>query len=256
MITKNIPSDWRALQTEVARLLGECGFTAEVEAKVETVRGNVELDILAQENVNGRRYVVACECKHWRETRVPQTVVHAFRTVIGDIGANAGYLISLAGFQSGAYEASKRTNLRLVTWDEFLNEFEPTWYDAYFVQEIDRRLSPIMTYAEPFLPAWFSKLSAHDQTRYMKLKEKYDLFGMVAQSFGPWLRMIGEKGPPPSLPLVERLTPHPLMETIPRPILEEHAYREFLELCTAHGQVALAEFRELRDNVCTVADDP
>lgn len=32
----------------------------------------------------------------WR-SRVPQNVIHGFRTVLADIGANVGYIVSMAG---------------------------------------------------------------------------------------------------------------------------------------------------------------
>jgi hypothetical protein len=248
MITRTVPSTWQELQTEVARVLSECGFKAETSKTVSTVRGTVELDVYAEETVKGRRYSIACECKYWA-ARIPQSIVHGFRTVVADIGANIGYIVSKAGFQCGSFEASELTNLRLVTWEEFLLEFEGTWYDSYFAQEVHRRLSPIMTYAEPFKPAWYDRLSRPDQERYRDLKAEYDLFGMIVQSFGPYTRMLGPEKAPPTLPLESRLEPHEILRTIPEPILKETAYREFLDLCTEHGEEGIRKFRALRDKV-------
>jgi hypothetical protein len=246
VITNRIPSTWRALQRDVAQLLSECGFEAETAKKVSTARGQVELDVYAAETVKGRLHSVACECKHWTK-RVPQTVIHAFRTVLADIGVNAGYVISMKGFQPGSRRASALTNLRLVTWQEFLSEFEATWYDSYFTREIDKRLDPLMTYAEPFKPTWFDKLSPAQQGRYFDLKRRYDPFAVIMQSFGPYLRMLRPDEPRPSLPLDARLIPpHEFLKTIPEAILKETAYREFLELCTSHGEAAIRKFRALR----------
>jgi len=119
VITNHKPSTWQDLQTAVAQLLSECGFETATTKNVTTARGQVELDVYAEEDVKGRRYSVACECKYWA-TRVPQTVIHAFRSVVADIGVNVGYVISMEGFQSGSFRASELTNLRLVTWQEFL----------------------------------------------------------------------------------------------------------------------------------------
>jgi hypothetical protein len=55
--------------------------------------------------------VYAIECKNWRK-KVPRSVVHGFRTVVGDSGANWGAIVSLHGFQSGAYEAARYSNVR------------------------------------------------------------------------------------------------------------------------------------------------
>src|SRR5690606_2625968 len=87
MITSAIPGDWRALQDIVGQILTECGFSVEVEKQVQTGRGGVELDIFAEEDIQGRKYVTVCECKHWK-ARVPQNTVHGFRTVLADIGAH------------------------------------------------------------------------------------------------------------------------------------------------------------------------
>ncbi len=95
MITRSIPDSWQALQTEVGRILSECGFAVEVEKKIGSARGAVELDVYAEETIRGRRYTIACECKYWK-SRIPQAVIHGFRTVVQEIGANVGYIVGPA----------------------------------------------------------------------------------------------------------------------------------------------------------------
>jgi len=107
-----------------------------------------------------------------------------------------------------------------------------------------------MTYAEPFLPAWFEKMTEEDKTKYFALKQQHDLFGIVMQSLGPYTRLLREE-PIPTLPLRARLKPDPVLSTIPDHILDETAYRELLESSLAHGAAALAEFRVLRDKYAT-----
>lgn len=249
MITRSAPDTWQSLQTEVGRILKECGFGVEVEMKIQSARGVVELDVYAEETVRGRKYAIVCECKHWK-SRIPQTVVHGFRTVVQEVGANIGYIVSMEGFQSGAVAASDLTNLKLVTWQEFQNIFEESWFEEFFTKQIDEKLNGLMTYAEPFLPAWFEKMSDDDKTKYFSLKEKYDLFGMIMQSLGPYSRMF-QKDPIPTLPLRARLKADPILGTIPDHILDETAYRELLEASVAYGETALAESRVLRDSYAT-----
>lgn len=245
MITRNAPDSWQSLQNEVGRILEECGFSVEVEKKIQSARGVVELDIYAEEIVRGRKYAIACECKHWK-SRIPQTVVHGFRTVVQEIGANIGYIVSMEGFQSGAVAAGDLTNLKLVTWQEFQNVFEESWFEEFFTNKIDQKLDDLITYAEPFLPAWFEQMSDEDKAKYYSLKEKYDLFGMIMQSLGPYSRMF-RKEPIPTLPLRARLKPDPILSTIPDHILDETAYRELLDASVTYGETALAEFKLLRD---------
>jgi restriction system protein len=131
MITVTSPTDWRDLQEQVANILHQCRFKVEVEKRIESVRGTVEVDVYAEEVIQGRKYTVVCECKHW-QARVPQTVVHAFRTVAADVGANVGYVITTSDFQSGALATSKLTNIKLLNWQSFQDEFEDTWYGQHF----------------------------------------------------------------------------------------------------------------------------
>ncbi len=245
MITRKFPQNWQSLQTEVGRILSECGFKVEIEQKVNSARGTVEIDVYAEETIRGRKYVIVCECKHWK-ARIPQTVVHSFRTVVQEIGANIGYIISTKGFQSGAVVAADLTNLKLITWAEFQNIFQESWFEEYFTKQIDEKLDGLMTYTEPFLPSWFEKMTEEDKARYYALKEKYDLFGVVMQSLGPYSRMF-QKGPIPTLPLRSRLKPDPILNNIPDHILDETAYQELLDASVAYGEVALAEFRLLRN---------
>jgi restriction system protein len=72
------------------------------------VRGTAEIDVYATETVDGRSYTILVECKNWT-ARVPQAVIHGFRTVVADSGANLGYIVSAAGFQSGALTAAELT---------------------------------------------------------------------------------------------------------------------------------------------------
>lgn len=244
MITRKTPTSWKNLQIDVAKILEECGFSVEVEKKVETVRGTVELDVYAEETVNGRQYSIAVECKYWK-ARIPQAVVHSFRTVLSDLGVNTGYIVSLNGFQSGAISAADHTNVKLVDWEGFQKEFFDSWYDSHLPKTIANELDGLMTYSEPILPKWFSKMNDEDKERFIDYKQKYDAFGAVMLSLGPWTRMINKDIP--TLPLIDRLTPGAERNTIPEDILKETHYREFLEKSLVHGKHALSLFRELRD---------
>src|SRR6266851_2396647 len=117
MIFDREPEDWRELEAFVQQMFAEMGCTAEVRRTIETVRGEVNIDVYVEDPTGTPAHIYLCECKHWTKA-VPKTVVHAFRTVVADFGANRGFLISNAGFQSGAYEAAQKSNVELVTWDE------------------------------------------------------------------------------------------------------------------------------------------
>lgn len=120
-IINNDPNDWRMLQHDVSTILKDCGYETETEKTIETVRGKVEVDVIATKK-KAYTSTILCECKYWN-TAVPQTVIHAFRTVVEDSGASQGIIISKTGFQKGAFEAVAKSNLVLLTWQGFQNVF-------------------------------------------------------------------------------------------------------------------------------------
>jgi restriction system protein len=253
MITRQQPSDWKDLQRQVATVFEECGFDVGTEEKVRSVRAEIEFDVLATEDLNGREYKFVCECKYWKRN-IPQEVVHAFRTATADVGANVGYIIAKAGFQKGSFSAADLTNIRLTTWPQFQLEFLDTWYRNYFVHEVDRRFSPLMTYSEPLVPSWYSLLSPSDQWSYRQLNRKYSVFGMLLQDFGPYSQILRAKRI--SLPARLRLPkPEDGIQGIPEEVLDETAYRDFLQLCTPIADRAIREFRALRTRALALRQD-
>ena len=93
-----------------------------------------------------------CECK-LSSKPVSQHVVHSFRTVVADIGADIGIIISAKGFQRGAVAAAAMTNIRLLPWDEFQQTFENRWTTAK-IAEVDRHAARVVacTKEMPGLP--------------------------------------------------------------------------------------------------------
>lgn len=125
------PKDWVNLQNKVAYILSSCGYVVETPKKIQSVRGNVEVDVYAKDS----DMLIICECKYW-ESRVPQNIIFSFRAVIEDIGANKGIIIAKKGFQSGAYRSTKNTNIELKTWEEFLQQYK----DKYLKSQIKKVL--------------------------------------------------------------------------------------------------------------------
>lgn len=86
-----------------------------------------------------------CECKFWKRA-APQEIVHAFRTVLVDVGAHRGFIISSSGFQEGAYAAARNTNIDLLTFAELQAIFADRWRVS-----MGERLMP---YADRLFPYW------------------------------------------------------------------------------------------------------
>ena len=246
LLTATSPSDWKALQEEVAAILDECGFTVERERVFETVRGSVELDVYAEETVNGRTYSIACECKHW-QSRVPQTVIHAFRTVVADLGVNVGYIISSNGFQSGAFSASELTNLKLLTWEKFQEEFCNTWLENHLSPTITNQLDPIIACTDILVPTWFTKVPDHEIPVLRSLREKYTPFGILMMTFTRYARFLRTDGFP-DLPLRHSIKdPFSNPDKIPDAIMDATGYRDLLGHVMEYGKTAIAEFFTVKE---------
>lgn len=246
MITKYTPNTWQQLQDDVAQILSECGFNVEVEKKVQTVRGEVELDVSAEETIKGRKYTISCECKHWK-SRIPQTVIHSFRSVVSDLGINVGYIISLNGFQSGSVKASDYTNIELVTWCNFQDKFEESWLEHYFSPYISERLDPILTYTEPLAPKWYGELTDNEKQEYERLYHEYLPFGLMIMNFTHYMRIFSNDRFP-ALPLIKQKGINPEIKSrIPKKILIEESYKEFLDLALEFGEQGIKKFRKIRD---------
>ena len=257
MIECSMPSDWRSLQQRVARILNECGLEVEVEKNVDTVRGSVNIDVHAVDRTHRPVTLYLCECKHWR-TAVPKTIVHAFRTVIADYGANWGLIISSAGFQSGAFEAAHNSNVRLVTWAEFQDLFEDRWVEHCLAPRLRNETDPLVEYTEPINSRVFRKADQLDeagQKRFTDLREKYRDIAFLAVLWSIhhslWLGGDKLKQPDkplkPSLPLRKNAQSRHLSEikVLPEDILDAACLRDFVEALCKHIRQGIAEFDEV-----------
>ena len=127
MIFNKNPNNWRDLENKVALILKGVGFSVKTEHTIKTVRGSVNIDVYAVKDEPPPPIICLCECKYWNK-KVPQNVIHSFRSIVHDSGANIGYIISKNGFQKGAFETAKNSNIIIFSWDQFINNFKDQWY--------------------------------------------------------------------------------------------------------------------------------
>ena len=234
-----MPDDWRGLQQQVAQLLSECGFRVKVEEEVATARGKVEIDVFAEEDVQGRKYRIFCECKHWK-ARVPQNVIHSFRTVVSDSGANLGYIVSLAGFQSGAFSAAELTNLRLMTWQQFQKEFSRQWLEYSLPNVLRPRFHTFNALFTWSAPRFGFELPNIDRGALEALRFEYLAFWHL---LGGWLE--GHI----SLPSRQFVANLAMMDDsvvnwhgIPDSILDAVSYRDLFENAISYADSAVLEY--------------
>lgn len=145
MIFDTEPQNWTELQNYVGKMFQECGFETEISKVVELVRGKKEIDVYTQDIKSEYKPIILVECKFWNKP-INQETIHSFRTVISDFGANIGFIVSKNGFQKGSYEATEKTNVKLVTLKELETEYYNKWR-----QEMTAKY---MSYADRLFPYW------------------------------------------------------------------------------------------------------
>lgn len=171
-IVHESPNSWQDLELIVAKILKQCGFDSERGKQISTVRGTVDIDVFAKDSNSTPSSEYLIECKYWN-TDIPQTVIHSFRTVVSDYGAQHGLIIAKKRFQSGAYEATKNTNIHLLSWDEFLSLFEKRWLQNR-IRSIHHTAKPLHIYTDPLdVSDYLDHLSKNEISQYKKLCEEY-----------------------------------------------------------------------------------
>ena len=256
MIDTNEPAGWRELQDRVACILHEAGVVTAVEKVIQTARGKVSIDVWAHDPSATPTQTYLVECKRWR-SRVSQAVVHAFRTVVGDSGANWGAIIAATGFQKGARVAAEYTNVRLLSWTEFETLFAERWFSNYFVRKIAEATDPLVEYTEPINSRIFRKadmLPKRRRREFKRLRNMHFTLGSLcmlyrASAIGAFQAVFGVDAATrmPSLPLREILGAHVQARdmSIADEILDAPSYRSLFESIVHEAQGAIAQFDDV-----------
>ncbi len=256
MIDSCEPVSWRDLQNAVARILHESGVVIAVEKIIQTARGQASIDVWAHDAKATPTQTYLVECKRWR-ARVPQTVVHAFRTIVGDSGANWGAIISARGFQKGARLAAEFTNVRLLSWREFQELYTERWLLQHFLREIAESTDPLTEYTEPINSRIFRKADLLPKIRrleFRRLRNAYLPLGLLCMSFradaiGALHTVLGVETKTALLGLPLRKTMETDLQTgdisVADEILDADSYRQLLESIVRQAQVAIAQFDEV-----------
>jgi restriction system protein len=242
-IEAEAPARWHDLEARVARILRECGYDVENQKRVELAgRGAANIDVWARDHSSPPNVIVV-ECKLWKR-RASQTLVHSFRTVVGDSGANTGLLVSSSGFQAGAIDAAKYSNVRLVDWRGFQDTFVERWYRTYMAPHLIRQVGPLIEYTEPFNSRVARKAETLTVERRDQLKALRDRYSGVALGLIPlYVDVAGLTDAPtvPHLPLRESATDD-RSRLFPDSVLDAPALRILLEELTVAFTTAIAAF--------------
>lgn len=115
-------SNWKEYQEETAAFFERQECSVQVESKVQGVRAQHEVDVYVKFLRHGIECKWVIECKLWK-SKVPKEKVMALKYIVDDIGADRGVILSEKGFQPGARDATRNSNITLIT---SLYDFEKT----------------------------------------------------------------------------------------------------------------------------------
>ncbi|WP_455888105.1 restriction endonuclease [Pseudomonas rustica] len=110
-------TDWYVFQEAIAEHFRSLGAVASTNVTIEGVRTKHEVDVLVLTKFLGSDIKWIVEAKAWN-SKVPKEKVFALRTIVEDVGADKGFLISHKGFQSGAIESATKSNIELLTFED------------------------------------------------------------------------------------------------------------------------------------------
>jgi restriction system protein len=106
--------EWSDYQEEVAEFFRSLGLAAETNVTVRGVRTNHNVDVVVRSKHVGFEILWLIECKAWKAA-VPKEKVLALRSIVEDTGADRGFLMAESGYQSGALETARLTNVVLTS---------------------------------------------------------------------------------------------------------------------------------------------
>lgn len=105
---------WKQYQEDTAAFFSKLGLNTSIEETVEGARSKHDIDVFVTGNVYGIAFKWIVECKAWKNN-IPKEKVMALTSIVQDVGADRGFLLSEVGFQSGAIRAVKDTNITLTS---------------------------------------------------------------------------------------------------------------------------------------------
>jgi restriction system protein len=242
LIEAQRPATSRDLKRNVARILAECGYDIEVNRALLQRRNRANVDVYAFDPTSPPT-VIVIDCEHWK-TLVSEKVVHSFREVVTEIRANRGFIASAIGFEAEAVDATASTNVRLVDWEGFQQQFVRRWFERYMVPRLEEESAALMQYMGPInsrIAPEAEALPAEERERFQALQLEHLVLSMA---FTPSAWVPEPKGGLtwPDIPLRALITFGKGADLIPADLLDARALRPLLEALIGRYRNATADF--------------
>jgi restriction system protein len=108
---------WNDYQEEVALFFRTLGLDATTNVSMKGVRTDHDVDVAVRSKHVGFDVLWIVECKLWKAA-VPKEKILALRTIVDDTGADRGFVMAENGYQSGALQAARSTNITLTSLED------------------------------------------------------------------------------------------------------------------------------------------
>lgn len=159
--------DWRDYQQATAEFFASLGYEATTDETVKGIRHKHNVDVVVRFSKHSFKCLWLIECKLWASP-IPKEKVLAFQSIIEDVGADKGIILSEEGFQSGCFACANRTNILLSSLSELRQTHREDLHHAFvdsLLIELERassrarKLAPDVRLSEPDdkVQAWTSK---------------------------------------------------------------------------------------------------
>lgn len=117
---------WKDYQEETAAYYRGLGLSAQTEQKIDGARSPHKIDVAVRGYRAGVEFLWIVECKYWKR-RVSKSAVATLSSIVQDVGADRGVILSRRGFQPGATALAQKSNITLTS----LSELQADTADEY-----------------------------------------------------------------------------------------------------------------------------
>jgi hypothetical protein len=121
---------WREYQEQTADFFHWLGYQATPDQKLTGARGEHRIDVAVRFSKHEFSCLWIVECKLWARN-VPKEKVLTFQSIVEDVGADKGIMLSEKGFQSGCFTCASSTNILLSSLSELRKTHQEDLHRAF-----------------------------------------------------------------------------------------------------------------------------
>jgi hypothetical protein len=117
---------WKDYQEETAAYYRALGLSAQTDQRIDGARSTHKVDVAVRGYRAAVEFLWIVECKYWNR-RVSKSAVATLSSIVQDVGADRGLILSRRGFQPGATALAQKSNITLTS----LSELQADTADEY-----------------------------------------------------------------------------------------------------------------------------